>query len=378
MTTKPDAHPSQKFASKLLPWVIAAGALLLYVLTLNHWLSFSNLAQVARAEGWAWQPDLFGPLAWLVTYAFHWFPAKSVPLVLNLFSAVCGALTLALLARSVALLPHDRTEEQRIREKSPSSFLSMPLAWVPPLFATLICGLQLTFWERATTASGWNYPAAFPMASNQMLDLLLFAYVIRCVLEFRRGEKESWLTRAAVVYGLSMTNDWAMIGFFPAFLVVLVWVRGLAFFNLRFLLRMFLCGLAGLSLYLLLPLVNSLANISRVPFWSSLHSYLQFQQLVLSALPFNKYAVFKGDSPLWVLALPSLLPLLVISIRWPSYFGDPSKLGVALTTSIFHLFHGLLLVVCLWVALDPRFSPRHQPILNSAGLPGLPFYYLGV
>ena len=52
-----------------------------------------------------------------------------------------------------------------------------------------------------------------------------------------------------------MTNNWAMIGFFPAFVVALVWIKGLSFFNLRFLGRMSLCGLAGLSLYLLLPLV---------------------------------------------------------------------------------------------------------------------------
>ena len=32
-----------------------------------------------------------------------------------------------------------------------------------------------------------------------------------------------------------MANNWAMIGFFPAFFAAIVWIRGLAFFNLKFL-----------------------------------------------------------------------------------------------------------------------------------------------
>jgi tetratricopeptide (TPR) repeat protein len=174
-----------------------------------------------------------------------------------------------------------------------------------------------------------------------------------------------------------MTNDWAMIGFFPLFMVALVWLRGLAFFNVRFLGRMFLLGLTGLSLYLLLPIVQSLAEISHLPFWLTLKTNLLFEKNLVTSLPFNRHVVFSGDSPLWILALTSLLPVLVISIRWPSYFGDPSKLGVALATSIFHVFHGVLLLVCAWVALDPRFSPRHHPLLSAYGVPGLPLYYLG-
>ena len=31
-----------------------------------------------------------------------------------------------------------------------------------------------------------------------MLDLLLFAYVIRCLLEYRINDRESWLLRAVL------------------------------------------------------------------------------------------------------------------------------------------------------------------------------------
>jgi tetratricopeptide (TPR) repeat protein len=372
MTMERKVRPENKIVTTVLPWVVAAGALIVYLLTLNPWVSFSNLAQVIKASGWGWQPDIFGPLSWLVTYPIHWLPARAIPLGLNLFSAVCAALTLGLLARSVALLPQDRTEAQRARKRSEFSLLSVRTAWLPPVLAAMVCGLQLTFWERATSASGGNTP----LPSNQMLDLLLFAYIIRCLLEFRIDERESWLTRAALVCGLGMTNDWAMIGFFPIFLAALVWTKGVGFFSVRFLTRMFLWGSAGLSLYLLLPLVQSLADISQVPFWSALKANLVFQKMVLTTLPFSKAAVFTGDSPLWILGLFSLLPLLVMSIRWPSYFGDPSKLGVTLATLIFHFFHGVLLIVCFWVALDPRFSPRHHALLSAYGIPGLTLYYL--
>ena len=60
------------------------------------------------------------------------------------------------------------------------------------------------------------------------LDLLLFAYIIRNLLEFRLDANDGWLLRAAFVYGLGITNNWAMIGFFPLFLAALIWIRGLS------------------------------------------------------------------------------------------------------------------------------------------------------
>ncbi len=361
MALEQQTGPDRKFVAVTLPWLAAAATWVVYLLTLNHWVSLNGLLPAARTAGWTWQPELYNPLYWLVTYPFRWLPANTIPLALNLFSSICAVLTLALLARSVALLPHDRTHEQRQREQSPFCLLSIRSAWLPPVLAVMICGLQLTFWENATAAS------------NDMFDLLLFAYVIRCLLEFRIDERQSWLTRAAFVYGAAMTNNWAMIGFLPAFLACLVWIKGVSFFSPRFLARMFLWGLAGLSLYLLLPLVRSLAEVVRVPFWPALKANLSLQKYFLSTLTFSKTALFYGDKPLWVLAVPFLLPVLIIAIRWPSYFGDTSRLGVALATWMLHFFHAFLLLVCAWVALDPQFSPRH----HAPWIPLLTFYYLG-
>ncbi|MBP7975474.1 MAG: DUF2723 domain-containing protein, partial [Verrucomicrobia bacterium] len=282
MTSEPEVNPEKSFIRTFLPWLVAAGALALYLATLNHWISLGSLPQVARLCGWTWQPELHGPLFWLVTYPFRWLPSHAIPLALNFFAAVCAALTLALLARSVVLLPHDRTHEQRQKQKDKSPYLSIPAAWLPPVLAVLVCGLQLTFWEHATTASSQPLPPAMPWGTGcEMLDLLVFAYVIRCLLEFRLDDRDSWLMRAAFAFGLGMTGNWAMIGFLPVFLMALVWLKGLGFFNMRFLGRMSLCGLAGLLLYLLLPLLQVVGDSGAVGFWPALKANLGAQRSIL-------------------------------------------------------------------------------------------------
>jgi tetratricopeptide (TPR) repeat protein len=353
----------RKFPLAVLPWLVAAGGLAVYLVTLNRWVSLGSLQQVARVSGWTWQPEVYGPLFWLLSYPFRWLPAHVIPFALNCFAAVCAALSLALLARSVALLPHDRTDEQRRQLAGDSALLSIRAAWLPPVLAALVCGLQLTFWEHATAISAPPPPWG---TGSEMFDLLLFAYVVRCLLEFRADQRESWLLRAALVFGAAMTNNWAMVGFLPAFLVALVWIRGLSFFNLRFLARMGLCGVAGLSLYLLLPLVQLGADAA-VPFWPALKANLAAQRNILTVLYQN------GRQVVALLALTSLVPVFIISIRWASYFGDTSRLGVALATVMFHIVHALFLVACIWVALDPPFSPRNK----GFGAPFLTFYYLG-
>src|SRR5690242_1441752 len=125
MMSQPEVASENRFVPRILPWVVAVGGLLVYLVTLNHWVTFDSLLPVARASGWTWQPEIYGPLYWLITYPFSWLPGSMIPVALNLFSAICAVLVLALLARSVALLPHDRTHEQRIREKSPFSFLTI-------------------------------------------------------------------------------------------------------------------------------------------------------------------------------------------------------------------------------------------------------------
>ena len=114
-----------------LPWLAAAGALVFYLLTLNHWVTYDSLLPVANVSGWTWQPEIYGPVYWLLTLPFRLLPDPAIPVALNCFSAVCAALVLALLARSVLLLPQDRTQDQRQRLRSDSALLGVRAAWLP-------------------------------------------------------------------------------------------------------------------------------------------------------------------------------------------------------------------------------------------------------
>ena len=192
----------------------------------------------------------------------------------ELFTAGCAALVLLLLARSVALLPHDRTREQRWRGNGairplPSRRLDAAGARV------LACGLQLNVLGDATSATG------------NMINLLVFAGVIRCLLEFRNGRHQVWLRQRAVLYAAGMTNDWTMIGGFPVFLAAIVWLKGLSFFRPPFPAADGLVG-PGWSepFYLVLPeLYSSAPDVLSLGFWHVLKANLKAQRDALSAFP---------------------------------------------------------------------------------------------
>lgn len=335
----------------MMPWLVAAASLVFYLATLNHWISFNSVPQVGLVSGWQWQPDLTHPLYFLVTLPFRLIPTESVPLALNVFNAVCAAVILGLLARSVAILPYDRTREQRVRESNDQGLLSTPWAWVPPLFAVAICGLQMTFWENATAGT------------REMLDLLIFAYIIRCLLEHRLNPRNTWLYRSAFLWGLGMTSNFAMVGFLPLFVAALIWIKRFRFLQGRFLVRIMLLGLAGMSLYLLLPLIASRSTHLDVTFWQALKHNLSVQQSMLGGFPKKALLLF---------SFTSLFPILLFAVRWPSSFGDISRAGSALTTWTFHLAHLALFLACAWTAFDPPTSPRNI----GRGIPFLTFYYL--
>ena len=344
----------ERFAARVLPWLIGAGALLVYALTLNPWVSLHSLGTVARVSGWSWRPELQQPLTFLVLYPFGLLPELWRPLALNLLTAACAGLVLALLARSIALLPHDRTHNQRMREESEFSTLSTRTAWMPPVLAAIACGLQLTFWEHATSITA------------EMIDLLVFACIIRGLLEFRIDHRAGWLSSAVFLYGASLAESWTMIAYLPAFLFALLRVAGLSLFSFRMLTRLTLWGLAGLSLYLLLPLLHSFSSVNHIDLWAGLRAELKLQKDALNYFP---------RPALGVLALTTLLPLLAISVRWrghAAHSGDDNRLTAFLIGAMFHFVHALFLAASLWIMLDPPFSPRHM----AEGVPLLSQYYL--
>ncbi len=347
-----ETTPPRSFVRSILPWIVAAVMLLVYLVTLDTVITVQSVAPFARATGLDWHSNYAQPLSWLATLPVRVLPSGWQLVGLNFISALCAALSLALLARCVALLPHDRTQLQRDKLTGEDSFLNIKLAWVPVVFAVLICGLQRTFWEHAIINMG------------EAIDVLLFAYCVRCLLEYRVDERDAWLNKLAFVYGAAITNNFAMLAFFPVLLVAVVWIKGLRFFRFNFLVRSFLLGLAGLSFYLLLPLVRPGAEGEAVSFWQALKTNLAFQKSFLTGFPRWRAA--------WI-GIYALLPLLLAGLRWPSSFGDTSPVGSAFTNIFGQILHAVLLGFCVYIAFDPPAAPREFGL----GLAYLPCYFLG-
>ncbi len=358
------AGPPAKHPIILSPWLVALAALALYGLTLHPWVTFGSLPFASAITGWDWHP---GPLPWRPNPQYPLFYILTLPLRLlpeawrvvgwNLFTAVCAALTLAILVRSVRLLSHDRTKEQRLREGGEYALLSVRAAFLPAAFAVLLLAGQLTFWQSAVAGTG------------EMIDLLIFAFLIQCLLEYRISQSERRLSLFAFVYGLGAVNNWALIGFSPCFLLALIWLKRMNFFNWRFVLRMTGWGALGLLLYGLIPLLGVIHHDGG--FWELLHQKLAEQHVWLTRMVPRFYVLFAG--------IATLLPLLFAAINWPSFEGELSAGAHDLTRVLFRLLHIVFLAVAVLMFFDVKISPspRNWGLGVITGSPGfLSFYYL--
>jgi tetratricopeptide (TPR) repeat protein len=360
MPNEKQFDPRNHFVPRYLPWLLGGAMLVVYVLTLNPWVTLQNIFQVALVSDWSWQPRIVHPLIYLVTLPLRLAPAAHLPWLLNLFSAACAAATLGVLARSVAILPHDRTEMERTHERSDFSFLTGWVAWLPPVTAVFFAGLQLGFWKHATSFTGESF------------QLLWFAVMLWQWLEYRLDEAEWRLYLTAFMFGAGLSDNWALAGYIPLFLMVIIWLRKLEFFRLDFLGRMTVSGLAGLLFFLLLPLKAKLTSIYPVTFWDMLRPNLGLDWMVIKL-------VHEGTArkDIALMALTSLLPAFVMSIRWSSSFGDSSRLGAALVNYVMHAVGLVLFGTLTWAAFDPPFSAARLVQELAPGTPALTLYYIG-
>jgi tetratricopeptide (TPR) repeat protein len=333
--------------------------LIIYCGTLNHWVTQLNITKVAAAAGWSWKPELLAPLMQVVTLPFHWLPATWIPVAMNLFASLCAAATLAVLARSVAILPHDRTEPERLRERGDFAYLTGAMAWIPPVAAVIFLGFHLGFWENATSFSG------------DIFELLWFAVILWQLLEYRLDEREGRLFLAAALYGAGMVESWSFLGFFPLFLTMIIWLRGLSFFSGWFLLRMIAGGLAGIFslLFVVVPLAAKFSGVYSVG--------------IGDAIAFNWHAAYQAARLLRLseirhcialISLTSLLPALAMSIRWSADFGDNSRIGTILVNYCMYFVNLVFLGILAWVNFDPPFSPVR--VLANPGISALSVYYI--
>lgn len=338
---------------KRLPVQVALAGLAAYALTLSHGVTINSAALTGKIAGWDYQPMTSQPLFWLLTLPVHILPAGWIPLALNLFSAVWAALALGLLTASLELAVWDR----------PLIALAGWRARLPLVLGAVVCGLEYSFWQAATQATG------------ESLQILLLAAAIWCLLKYKAEQKEYWLRLAAFVWGLGMIENWMMLITWPLFMIALAWLGKIPLMKVRPLANLALAGLAGFSIIALLPVVNGLSPHSSAgvgqSFWQAL-------QGIWSQLTSFSVGLWRGRRLAVVAAvIYFLLPLLPALIRKRDE-GTQNKGAVDRYQIWF--YRGLqvaLLGASLWLAFDPAIGLRQ--ILRdkfSLSLPLLSFDYL--
>ncbi len=358
------------------PLQVAIGALVLYGVTLSHGVTTDSLSLTAKVAGWDWRPMLGQPLLWLFTLPIRLLAARWVPLGLNCFSAASAALSLGLLARTIQLMSWGRPLENTPRRAGK----------LPVLLACVMCGLEFSFWQDATAATG------------EMLDLLLLAASLWLLLEYRVRQKSPWLDAAAFVWGLGMAENWLMLLALPLFvlgviwlqidgtrankpyevplfLAMMIWLETFRLFQAKIFLRLAVFGLAGFSIYALLPLINGLGPHSM---WDPRQSWLASLKQTKTLVEFPYFHFWRVNRLLtMVVMLYFLAPALLCMVRFPDEGAWDKSRAERFHILVYRGLRASLLLAFLWLAFDPVAGPRQ--ILQSqfgVSLPLLTFDYL--
>ena len=364
---------------------VALVALIFYALTMSWGVTLNSLPFTASVAGWDWQPLAGRPLAWLLTLPLRGLPGGWIPAALNLFSTVTAAATLGILARSVQLRRRGRavffrraatlgilaSSVQRQPWDCPPDANKPWSLRLPVLLACAVCGLEFNFWQDATAMTG------------EMLDVFLLAAGIGCVMEFCAGENSRWLDAAAVVWGIGVIENWAMLLLLPIFLLALAaavpgWEKINR--NWRKILRTLLWRLGWLALSALVvfsiqPLAGGLMPRSSTGMDEAWRTAVQSEKFVLHTLYYNFWS-WRRLLTLIVL-LYFFLPMLACLMRIKNEANTHLSLTDRAQVQVFRLLRVAMLFACLWLAFDPEAGPR-KIILNQfkIAMPLLTFDYL--
>jgi tetratricopeptide (TPR) repeat protein len=319
----------------LLPWIIAAVALVIYLITVSRWVTVQSLTVSAQVGGWDDNLPANSPLLYLVSRPLILLPSSILPLAGNLFTVLLASATLWTLSRCIQLLPQDRTHPQRIRGYADGRPLRTGLFWVPPVIGCALFGLQVTPWEHATSFSG------------EMLNALVFGTAVRALLEYRNNKNERWLDLMALLVGIGVTNNWGMIGFVPMFAGATLWIGGWENVKVKRVIRLLGIGCAGLVLYLVTPIVGTGRGGLPDSFGRALWAVIVTQKDFVVGIPKGRFLM---------LAAVMILPLGAAGIRWSSPRG--SGLERMASFGALTLLQLSWLGGNIWMAFDGFFSPR--------------------
>ncbi len=309
-------------------------ALLIYLGTVSHGATLASLSLTARLCGWDDASLTDHPLFWLLTLPLHGLPAAWLPTALNLFSALCAALALGLLAASVPLLPWQRRLDT----------LPVRQTHLPAGLGLVACGLQFDFWQAATRATG------------ESLQILLLATAIWSLLQFRATQLPGWIKLSVFCWGLGLVENWMMFITAPIFLVIVVILIFRHGLDLRELPPVLLAGAAGFALYALLPMVNGLSPHSGLSCWEAWRDALRATRHLLGNTYFS---LWKAQ---WITGVASVIFYLVALLPqlWERVDNATFQKGRldAIEAWGYRGAQLALLMFGLWLAFDPEFGLR--------------------
>jgi len=319
---------------KRFPVQVALAALAVYGMTLAHGVTLPGLLLTAQVADWGGQSTTSQPLFWLLTLPFRLLPAGWIPLALNAFSAVCAALTLGFLAATLELAAWDR----------PLAELSGWRSRLPLLLGVVLCGLEFNFWQAATQATG------------EALQILLLASALWCLFRYRVARDFVWLKIAAGLWGVGMAENWMMLLTLPLFIGALLWQGKWRLLQWRLLISLAGAGLAGFALFAVLPTVNGLWPGSPTGLGEAWWLALKKIRMVVV----NGYWGFWRGHRLASLAMlvHFLVPVLPALIRMPDRGTKNISPLDRYQVWFYRLLRAGLLLMCLWLALDPVFGLR--------------------
>lgn len=214
------------FADALLCAVLMVGALVVYVKTLAPTVTGEDSGTLIAAAYCLGIPHPPGyPLYTVLAHVFALLPVGTVAWRVNLFSAVCAAVT-----TGGVFLWLRRCDQRRIAAAAAAS----------------VFAFSAEFWEQAVIAEVYTLNALFTV----------LAFIL--AVEYRHRRQAGWLYALSFVCGLGMANHHSMI-VVAAVLALFLSPQVLQAHVLRQVIVVTGCLLPGLAFYLYLPL-RSFAN----------------------------------------------------------------------------------------------------------------------
>lgn len=296
----------------------------LYLFTLAPTVTLvdsGELILAARTLGVPHPPGF--PLYIVIAHLFSLLPIGNIATRIHLVSALFAALasTVLLLAVIEALqiknqsiskakpAPKKRAKSTTKEADSYTEPAANPIAiFVPAILAGLLFAFSRTLWAYATIAEVYT------------LNAFLMVTIIWLMMRWRRGAIEAKATRtpvrdrnlylAALVFGLALGVHHVTIGLLlPALATLVLATEGLAFFKSKRFLIAALVSLAGLTVYIYLPIAASRSPLMNwgspntlEQFWWHItgKQYQVFFELSLSRISEFFTLVFREFSPPWL------------------------------------------------------------------------------